>query len=215
MALTADTVFRDFVTDGVPASGAWNPRKIDLREWGTWIETGVLGASGGSIVRGLLSGLQSSLDYPQDTMAWVIGDPVAANNGIYRKTGASGAGTWTRLGDLPYSFIKAANVGAGTADAIVATSSTPISASDAGALIAVNVAIDNTGPATISFNGGPLIHQIKCWQRYLRRRIESWHDHRWLYLWRDLPAPLRSGQRRGCRRRRAGCVGCSSRSASR
>lgn len=31
MPLTAATVFRDYVTDGVPSSGIWNPQKADIR----------------------------------------------------------------------------------------------------------------------------------------------------------------------------------------
>lgn len=40
MVETANTLWRDYATDGVPGSGAHNPVKADLREWGTWIESG-------------------------------------------------------------------------------------------------------------------------------------------------------------------------------
>lgn len=35
MVDTANTIWRDFVTDGVPASGAKQPEKVKIREWGT------------------------------------------------------------------------------------------------------------------------------------------------------------------------------------
>ncbi|RWM26885.1 hypothetical protein [Mesorhizobium sp.] len=34
----ANTIWRDFVTDGVPASGQWAPHKADIRAWGTSLE---------------------------------------------------------------------------------------------------------------------------------------------------------------------------------
>ncbi|MQW43504.1 hypothetical protein GHK68_14675 [Sinorhizobium meliloti] len=85
-------------------------------------------------------------------MAWVIKDAIVANNGVYRKVGASGGGSWLRLADLPYSFIIATDAGAGTANAIQATTSIPVSSS---ALVWMNVFEANTAsPVTVSFNGG-------------------------------------------------------------
>ncbi|PWJ80652.1 parallel beta helix pectate lyase-like protein [Pseudaminobacter salicylatoxidans] len=155
MAQTADTVFRDFVTDGVPASGAWQPKKVEVRELLTGYEA-VINASlssGSSLAFASKATLDASLQFPSATMAWVITDGVATNNGIYRKTGAAGAGAWTKLADLPYSFIRASNIGSGASDAIRATSSIPVPSADGVALIAVNVTVENTGPTTISFNG--------------------------------------------------------------
>lgn len=34
----ASTIFRDFVTDGVPSSGPHKPQKSKIREWGGWLE---------------------------------------------------------------------------------------------------------------------------------------------------------------------------------
>lgn len=53
MVELASTIFRDFETGGVPASGAHKPRKSKIREWGTWLE----GRQTGS---GLLFGFASS-----------------------------------------------------------------------------------------------------------------------------------------------------------
>jgi hypothetical protein len=149
MVQTAETIWRDFVTYGVPASGAHDPRKVEIREWAAWVEAGVLGGSAGAVVFASKSAMDASLGYAANTMAWVLGDGA----GIYQKTGASGSGSWVRRGDLPYSFVRAANTGAGTANAIAATTSLPVPAVDGAALITVNVTAENTGPATVSFDG--------------------------------------------------------------
>ncbi|EHK56893.1 hypothetical protein MAXJ12_12547 [Mesorhizobium alhagi CCNWXJ12-2] len=99
--------------------------------------------------------MDATLTYAANVMAWVIGDATVANNGIYQKSGASGSGSWTRLGDLPYSFIKATDAGAGTSNAIVATTSTPIPDADGAALIALNIFETNTAsPVTVAFDSG-------------------------------------------------------------
>ena len=51
--------------------------------------------------------LYADLAWPERTVAYVRGDATAGYNGVYRKTGASGAGAWTRVGDLPTGAIEA------------------------------------------------------------------------------------------------------------
>jgi len=156
MVDTANTIFRDFVTDGVPSSGANKPRKSKIREWGTWLE-GIITAflSNGGLIYDTKAHLDADLLHAANSMAWVLGDATVANNGIYRKLLGSGAGSWTRVADLPYSYIQAVDVGAGTANAIIATSSIPVPTADAGALIALKIFEANTGsPVTVAFNGG-------------------------------------------------------------
>jgi hypothetical protein len=158
MVQTPDVVFRDYVTDGVPASGTWDPRKADIRALLNFLYNGVQGASAGGLIYDSKADLDADLDHAANSMAWVIGDSTAANNGIYQKSGASGSGSWTRIADLPHGFIKATNIGAGTADAIQATTSIPIPTSDGAALIALPIVADNTAsPVTVSFNGGPAL----------------------------------------------------------
>jgi hypothetical protein len=92
-------------------------------------------------------------------MAWVIGDATAANNGVYGKVGAPGTGSWTRRADLPYSFIVATDAGAGTPNAIQATTSIPVSAS---ALVILNIFEANgPGATTVQFNGVGTVYTIK------------------------------------------------------
>ncbi|MBY3263881.1 right-handed parallel beta-helix repeat-containing protein [Rhizobium laguerreae] len=152
-APTAAVVFDDYNTSGVPSSGSKKVKKSEARSWGAWLESFIsaVGANAGSIYA-TKAELDADLSKSANSMAWVMSDPVAANNGIYRKSGAAGTGSWSRIGDLPYSFITAIDIGAGTANAIQATSDIPVSES---ALVVVNVFEANTGsPVTIAFNGG-------------------------------------------------------------
>ncbi|MHB2265045.1 right-handed parallel beta-helix repeat-containing protein [Aliihoeflea sp. PC F10.4] len=156
MPQTAETIFRDFTTDGIPASGKHEPLKVEIREWGANLE-GYLsaGAASASVLFTSLASLSATLTHPAATMAWVIGDPVAANNGVYQKLGALGSGSWVKRADLPYSSVRASDVGAGTPNAIQATTSTPVPTADGGALVALNIFRENTGsPVTVAFNGG-------------------------------------------------------------
>lgn len=109
--------------------------------------------AGGGVIFTTKTLANSSLAYAANTMAWVIQDTTPANNGVYQKTGASGSGTWTKLAELPYSFINALNSGSGTADAVVATSSIPVSATAYSQLISVPFTAENTGSMTLAING--------------------------------------------------------------
>ncbi|WP_429115182.1 hypothetical protein [Ensifer sp. KUDG1] len=153
MADNANTVYRDFVTDGVPSSGKNRPKKADIRRLLTGYEA-IINAfvSNGGLIYSSKAALDADLAHGANSMAWVIGDATVGNNGVYRKNGASGAGSWTRVADLPFSFIIASDVGAGTPNAIQATTSIPVSGS---ALVWTNIFEANTAsPVTISFNGG-------------------------------------------------------------
>ncbi|MBB4235034.1 hypothetical protein [Rhizobium esperanzae] len=152
MALTARQVWRDYVVDGVPSSGPYKPYKPDIRNWGTNLEgfLTAVGSNAGTVklTRALL---YADLLHAADTMAWVMQDATIDYNGIYQKIGASGVGSWTRVADLPFSFIVATDAGAGTPNAIIATSDMPASES---ALIVFTVFEANTAsPVTVSFNG--------------------------------------------------------------
>ncbi|MGX9443851.1 right-handed parallel beta-helix repeat-containing protein [Nitrobacteraceae bacterium UC4446_H13] len=132
--------------------------KLSLRRFS---RSSVLGAFDASLAGGIAGAVifstkaaaLGSLEYPNLTMAWVALDPTPANNGVYRKAGNSGAGTWDRVADLPYSFYRAENEGAGTANAIVATNGYPMASKDA--LIVVNITDTNTSASvTLILNDG-------------------------------------------------------------
>lgn len=146
------TVWRDYVTDGVPASGAHKVYKPQVRAWSESVEDIVTAAATAALVFDTRANLYATLTAAANTLAWVLDDSTAAYNGIYRKSGASGTGSWSRVGELPYSFIVASDVGAGTANAIQATTSLPVTES---ALVVLNIFETNTAsPVTVSFNGG-------------------------------------------------------------
>ncbi|QIG70417.1 putative tail fiber protein [Rhizobium phage RHph_N28_2] len=151
MVETADIIWADG-----PAANPFEPDKSKIRAWGTWLETLVnaIGANAGTVYL-TRDALNADLNRTENTMAWVVQDPTVAYNGIYRKSGASGSGSWSRVGDLPYSFIIATDTGAGTPDAIIGTTSIPISESS---LIVLFLQNDTIGsPVTVKFNtGSPL-----------------------------------------------------------
>jgi hypothetical protein len=151
---SARTVWRNYETDGIPSSGNHNISKSDVRTWGTDVETAIdaYSSGAGSIAKSTRALLYADLAHVADVTAWVYADSTAAYNGIYVKVGGTGTGSWTRILDLPYDVIIATDAGAGTANAIVATSSLPVSES---ALILLNVFEANTAsPVTVAFNGG-------------------------------------------------------------
>src|SRR5690606_12697752 len=142
------------------SSGA--KRKVanhDVQVWGTEVERAIKSfQAGGGVVFDSKTEADGSLDYNAYTMAWVFDvDPDKA--GIYQKQGASGSGSWQRVGDLPYSFILATNTNSGDPNAIEATTAViPIPAADGGALIAQPSDADTAAsPVTVSFNGGPAL----------------------------------------------------------
>ncbi|MBY5750820.1 hypothetical protein [Rhizobium leguminosarum] len=135
-----------------PATSPYEPAKSDIRDWGTWIESIISAFIGnGGLVYTSQAALFADLAHGANSSAWVIGDANAALNGIYMKVGGSGAGSWTRVADLPYSFVDLFDAGAGTPNAIQLTSTIPTSAS---VLRTSNVFETNTGNVTVSENGG-------------------------------------------------------------
>jgi len=114
---TAAEIFRRYVTNGVPASGINPVNKDDVVTWGTFLETSIGQIGLGYSTLALLNG---DLAHGAGTLAFVYNDTTAAYNGLYQKSGASGSGTWTRIGDLPNSVVVLSVTG-GTGDAIIAT----------------------------------------------------------------------------------------------
>lgn len=154
MVDTAESVFRDFVTDGLPASGKHNPVKQEIRELLGYYETFITaGTANPKVVYATRAALYADLAHVAGTSAWVIGDSTVAYNGVYGKAGGSGTGSWSKIADLPYGFIRLTDAGAGTANALVATSSLPLPSTPSAALLVMNVFEANTGAATLAVNG--------------------------------------------------------------
>lgn len=136
-----------------PVNDNGQPRAPSLQEaqlWGTEVEALIGITANAAFVFDTRANLYATLTAAANTLAWVVADSTTAYNGIYRKSGASGSGFWTRVADLPYSFVLLTDVGAGTANAIQLTSAIPTSAS---VMRIANVYEANTGNVTISENG--------------------------------------------------------------
>jgi len=145
----AETVYADG-----PFGSPLQPSKPEIRSLLAQYEAAIdaYSSGAGSIAKSTRALLFADLAHAADVTAWVYADPTVANNGIYRKSGASGSGSWSFILPLPFSFIIASDVGAGTANAIQATTSIPVSSS---ALVWLNIFEENTAsPVTVSFNGG-------------------------------------------------------------
>jgi hypothetical protein len=101
MGTIADVIsaaWRDYVTDGVPASGAHEPVKSEIRDIGPVIESAIsaVGLSGlADVAYATRAELDADLDHVADSRGLVYADATDANNDLYVKVGASGAGSWT------------------------------------------------------------------------------------------------------------------------
>ncbi|MCK1282255.1 hypothetical protein IVB46_44275 [Bradyrhizobium sp. 61] len=150
--LKASEIWRDYETDGVPASGPHQPVKRDVSQWGSTLESMLAQLGLGFATK---AALDASLLYSANTLAMVYADSTAANNGIYVKSGTSGSGSWSRIGDLQISIIPLAVTG-GTGNAIVATA--PISpVNPAQHLYLLTPTANNTSATTIAVNGGSTV----------------------------------------------------------
>lgn len=145
---TAAEIFRRYVTNGVPASGVNQVNKDDVVTWGSYLESAVGQVGLGYATLALLN---VDLAHAAGTLAFVYNDSTAAYNGLYQKSGGSGSGTWTRIGDLWDSVIHL-NVTGGTGDAIIATSiENPIAPGSK--LYLLTPTANNTTATTINVNG--------------------------------------------------------------
>jgi GDSL-like Lipase/Acylhydrolase family len=152
----ANFVWRDFITDGIPGSGKHDAEKSDARAWGTGIENIAFLPFQITYFYTTKADLLADLTPANRTSAGVIGDPIVGNDGLYRKNGASGSGTWSQLTNyVPGTqIVTATDAGTGTANAVLATSALAIGAT-ANQIVICDILATNTSTAfTISFNGG-------------------------------------------------------------
>ncbi|MBZ9888133.1 right-handed parallel beta-helix repeat-containing protein [Mesorhizobium sp. BR1-1-3] len=136
MVDTANSIFRDYVIDGVPSSGSKKPEKAKIREWGTDVE-----ATRARYVA--TRAALKALDTTRDTIAcltesgregvfvWRAGDysvqiAADASEGVYVKATAiaGSAGAWVRVfsGGIDESWFGA--IGDGVTDDTIALQAT-------------------------------------------------------------------------------------------
>jgi hypothetical protein len=97
----AAEVFRDYASDGVPASGAHEPIKSEIRSLFQIVDARInlAGETGAYIVKSTLAALQADLDHAADVYALVVADTSSPSaNGYYVKVGSSGSGSWSYVG---------------------------------------------------------------------------------------------------------------------
>jgi hypothetical protein len=154
MIQTAAAVWRKYVIDGVPGSGPNLPDKSDISAWGTYLES-LLNGSAAGLAYATAALLIADLAHPANTLAIVYGDASPGNNGMYVKIGASGSGSWTRIGDLANGIVRLTVTG-GTGNAIVATA--PETPTVPGAkLYLLTPSSSNTTATTIVVNGAAAV----------------------------------------------------------
>lgn len=124
------SAFRDWVTDGVRASGGYQPDKSAIRAVGAAIEAAMNTLGLGTMIgvtKTTAALLNADLAWPVNTVALVYADSTGANNDFYTKVGASGTGSWTLTTVLhgvlqgagkPWSDLAAASAAAAAASAI-------------------------------------------------------------------------------------------------
>jgi len=93
----ANNALRDFATDGIPASGDYEPIKSEVRGAFRVVDAALasLGVNGAITVKKATRALlYADLAHIADTLAIVYNDATSAFNGIYAKSGGSGSGAW-------------------------------------------------------------------------------------------------------------------------
>jgi hypothetical protein len=117
------SAFRNYATDGVPGSGEHEPNKSEIYAAHATIKSAidlVAAAVGiGYVPFATKANLDADLAHVANTGAIVWADGTATNNAVYKKTGASGSGSWTKIieiEDVLVSFAGAAETAADLAE---------------------------------------------------------------------------------------------------
>jgi hypothetical protein len=106
------SAWRDYNTDGVPASGIYEPLKLPIRDIGATLESELDDIralrSAGAVAFVTKAAMDADLSYPAHTEGHVWNDGTPANNGVYIKSGAAGAGSWgSKVSDLSTTELDA------------------------------------------------------------------------------------------------------------
>ncbi|MER8941369.1 hypothetical protein NKH82_17940 [Mesorhizobium sp. M0915] len=154
MVELANTIWADG-----PTTAPSQPPKAQIRQWGTYVESLVTLAYTNGKVYSSRSALNADLVPGAGTPGLVIGDPTSGFDGLYMKVGATATGSWTQLLDFVpgAQIVHAVDAGAGTPNAIIATTNVAVSSSGS-QLVRLDIFEANTAaPVTITFNGGPVL----------------------------------------------------------
>ncbi|MCV9965711.1 hypothetical protein OIU34_27965 [Pararhizobium sp. BT-229] len=144
-----------------PVGGAKEPEKSEIRALFGTVEDVINGHSAGyDVDYELRSQLFADLDWEADSIARVFGDPTTAFIGVYKKSGASGAGSWAKIGDLPGADVTDLQDQVDDIEVFINTLTTiNIKGADIAATGTINLAtatgelVDVTGEATVTALG--------------------------------------------------------------
>ncbi|WP_172751207.1 hypothetical protein [Ensifer sp. LCM 4579] len=105
MVETAKTIWRDYVTDGVPSSGKNNPNKAQIREWGTRMENGANGWSYETKAEAQASSIPAAIHVVNLLGGASVGDGLGGmyidtNNGSTDTFLSADGRTWYRAPDV-------------------------------------------------------------------------------------------------------------------
>lgn len=85
-----------------PSGAPTEPQKSEIRSLFGTVEDAIEAASVGyDVSYETRAELYADLDWPADSLGRVFGDANSAYIGVYKKSGASGAGSWAKIGELP------------------------------------------------------------------------------------------------------------------
>lgn len=84
-----------------------NVDKRVVRQWSRAVQDAVEQGQASGFGYTTLAALNADLAHPANTKAEVYADPTPTNNGVYLKSGASGAGAWTKVADLGATTLDA------------------------------------------------------------------------------------------------------------
>lgn len=69
---TAANIWRNYNIDGVPSSGAYEPEKEKIREWGTWVESTKVGSEQVSAIVRLTQAAYNALNPKDPNTLYII-----------------------------------------------------------------------------------------------------------------------------------------------
>lgn len=152
MTQVGSDVWRKYEIANIPASGPHQPDKAEIIAWATLIES-LLNSTATNLSYATRPALLANLVPGDGTLAIVYADTTPANNGLYRKSGATTTGTWTRIGDSARGVVRLTVTG-GTGNAITASiPETPLVPGDK--LYLLTPGANNTAGG-VTINGTPV-----------------------------------------------------------
>lgn len=143
MADTIDQVYRDYSTDGVPASGDHEPEKAEIRALLKQIQS----TNGQSVTRNTFAALNGVTPPTENYGGVVLNDPDRTKNGYYARV--SGVWVWQR--GFPDTIANLTVTG-GTDNAVSASAEIGVNPSFP-IIFVIQPTITNTGAVTLSVNG--------------------------------------------------------------